>query len=78
MSMPQQMGRSMSVQPKKKRMIRGGLAIVVIRQLPQEFFLRIRGISFKKPWHFKNIFKEFEAFLLLCDLMIFKRHGLCF
>jgi hypothetical protein len=43
---------------------RGGLAIVVMRQLTRGFFfLGMRGFFLKNAWHFKDIFREFEASL---------------
>jgi hypothetical protein len=41
---------------------RGGLAIMATRQMPRGSFLRMPGF-FKNAWHFKDIFRECEAFL---------------
>jgi hypothetical protein len=38
---------------------RGGLAIVAIAVM---FFFENASLFFKNAWHFKDIFKEFEAF----------------
>jgi hypothetical protein len=42
----------------------GGLAIVAMPQLLRDLFLRMRYFFvFKNDWHFKDIFKEIEAFV---------------
>jgi hypothetical protein len=49
---------------------RGGLAIVAMRQFAQDFFvLRMRSFfDFKNSWHFKDIFREIEAFVKISIL----------
>jgi hypothetical protein len=47
---------------------RGGLAIVVMRQLPRGFFFENAKLFLKIAWHFKEIFREFEAFLKISIL----------
>jgi hypothetical protein len=40
-----------------------GLAIIAMPQLPQGFFFENARLFLKNKWHFKDIFREYEAFL---------------
>jgi hypothetical protein len=47
---------------------RGGLAIVVMRQLPRGFFFENAKLFLKIAWHFKDIFREFEISIPFEDI----------